>query len=100
MLPEKDSMEKSIETLIEETCDEIKNMLLTKNKAYGNSVHENGPLFKIEPIIGIQARINDKLNRIKNKGINLDTEDSVEDLIGYFIHYKIAKKVKDQKIIF
>ena len=33
-----------------------------------------------------------KLSRIKNRGINPDTEDSVTDLLGYLVLLKIALK--------
>ena len=71
-------------------CEALKNLLLAKNAAYGDSVHQRGPLFDVDPILGIQARINDKLRRIQNKGINDVTEDSISDLIGYLIHLRIA----------
>lgn len=88
-------MEKSIKDcstaeLIVFECEALKNMLLDKNVAYGDAVHQRGPLFDVDPILGIQARINDKLRRLQNKGINDLTEDSISDLIGYLIHLRIA----------
>lgn len=71
-------------------CDSIKNMLLNKNAAYGDSVHQTGPLFDVDPVVGIQARINDKIRRLQNKGLTDLTEDSLQDLIGYLIHLRIA----------
>lgn len=76
-------------------CEKIKNLLLSKNAAYRDAVHQPGPLFDIDPILGIQARINDKLRRIQNTGITDKTEDSVTDLIGYLIHLKIALKKRN-----
>lgn len=76
-------------------CEDIKNILLSKNAAYGDAVHQPGPLFDIDPVLGIQARINDKLRRIQNAGITDKTEDSVTDLIGYLIHLKIALKKRN-----
>jgi hypothetical protein len=75
-------------------CEELKDLLLTKNAAYGDAVHQKGPLFDIDPVTGIQARINDKLRRLQNKGLTDNTEDSLTDLIGYLIHLKIALKKK------
>lgn len=88
-------MEKSIKDcstseLIVFECEALKNMLLDKNVAYGDAVHQRGPLFDVDPILGIQARINDKLRRLQNKGINDLTEDSISDLIGYLVHLRIA----------
>ena len=102
MRPEHDYMGKSTKTYFDLStdekivieCEEIKNLLLSKNAAYGDAVHQPGPLFNIDPVLGIQARINDKLRRIQNAGITDKTEDSVTDLIGYLIHLKIALKKK------
>ena len=38
----------------------------------------------------ISARIDDKLARISNKGINDETEDTVDDLIGYLLLLKMS----------
>jgi hypothetical protein len=88
-------MEKSIEELttaelIIFECEALKNLLLNKNAQYGDAVHQPGLLFNIDPVTAIQARINDKLNRIKNKGLTEDTEDSLQDLLGYIVHLRIA----------
>lgn len=101
MPQEKDFMEKptnykdlptAMQIILE--CEEIKDLLLTKNAAYGDAVHAPGELFDIDPVIAIKARINDKVKRILNKGINSDTEDTLQDLIGYLIHLRIAIKKK------
>jgi hypothetical protein len=47
----------------------------------------------MDPATGIKARINDKLNRIKQVGLNDKTEDTVDDLIGYLVHLQIANKL-------
>ena len=56
---------------IKKKCDEIRDLLVEKNEAYGNAVFERGVLFDVEPIYAIQARINDKLNRLKNNTVYL-----------------------------
>jgi len=85
--------EKTVDELISEECLTLERMLLLKNSAYNNSLHTEPPLFPIDSITGIQARINDKLNRIKQVGLTDATEDSVLDLIGYLIHLRIALKL-------
>jgi len=85
--------EKTVDELISEECLTLERMLLIKNTAYNNSLHTEPPLFPIDSITGIQARINDKLNRIKQVGLTDETEDSVLDLIGYLIHLRIALKL-------
>jgi len=79
--------------MIIDQCSEIEQLLVKKNIAYNNSLHTEPPLFPIDTITGIQARINDKLNRIKQVGLTDETEDSVLDLIGYLIHLRIALKL-------
>lgn len=82
--------------LIAETCDEIKNLLLGKNEKYGNSCIEPIHIFsKAEPLEQIRVRIDDKLNRIMNMGTDAQLdEDTVKDLIGYLILYRVAEKVQ------
>lgn len=84
-----------MDEMITEACDEIKEMLIEKNYQYRNSLHSTPPLFTdIDSITGIKARINDKLNRIKQTGLTDATEDTLDDLIGYLIHLRIAYKNK------
>lgn len=79
--------------LIQETCDEIKELLLEKNRKYGDSaINPIRILSKSSNTEQILVRIDDKLNRIKNAQTDED-EDVITDLIGYFVLYKVAKKV-------
>lgn len=82
-----------INNMIKKECDRICTLLLEKNNAYNNSLHEKPPLFNIDPATGIKARINDKLNRIKMTGLSDATEDTLDDLIGYLIHLNITYKL-------
>jgi len=70
-------------------CEKIKTQLLYKNDCYGDSLQNPLGVFQKDKMQGILGRIDDKLNRIKAVGINDNTEDSISDLIGYFIHLKI-----------
>tara|TARA_R100001129_G_scaffold1813_2_gene1825 strand:+ start:902 stop:1183 length:282 start_codon:yes stop_codon:yes gene_type:complete len=90
---------KSKETseLIKEVGREVIMLLLEKNKSYGDTANDPPKIFsKLSPKEGILARIDDKLSRIKNTGINDKTEDTILDLIGYLILYKVQCK-KEQK---
>ena len=81
-----------ISTKIATTCEDIKTLLLEKNAKYGNSAVEPINVFsKQDNAAAICARIDDKLSRIKNLGLNDATEDTLEDLIGYLILLKIAR---------
>lgn len=78
--------------LIAEECDRIKNLLLEKNRKYGNSALEPARIFsKASPTEQLLVRIDDKLNRIRTTGpaAQLD-EDTVQDLIGYLVLYRVA----------
>ena len=74
--------------------DELKEMFIEKNIAYGDSLQNGLNVFIKDPVAGILGRLDDKLNRIKAVGITEDTEDSIADLIGYLVHLKIKMKKK------
>jgi hypothetical protein len=70
---------------------EVIDLLIEKNEAYGNSALNPANIFaKGTAIDNLSARIDDKLMRIKNRGIGVETEDTVKDLIGYLILLKVA----------
>tara|TARA_R110002012_G_scaffold99974_1_gene238205 strand:- start:2187 stop:2567 length:381 start_codon:yes stop_codon:yes gene_type:complete len=82
---------KNTEQLIEEMCESMKNLLLQKNRDYGDSATNPSSVFSSgSPVEALCARIDDKLMRIQNKGINDKTEDTISDLIGYLILLKVA----------
>jgi len=86
-------MTKRTQNSIKWTCNEIRDLLVSKNKAYGDSALEPENIFsKLDNAQGICARIDDKLSRIKNSGLNDATEDTLDDLIGYLILLKIARQ--------
>ena len=84
--------------LIEKVCEDIKQLLLKKNRDYGDSalnptnVFSQGDVFE-----SLGSRIDDKLMRIQNVGVNDETEDTVSDLIGYLILYKVAMIMEEKK---
>ena len=79
------------ESLIAEICNDIRDLLLTKNRAYGNSALNPIRVFsKADAKEQILVRIDDKLNRIKQGSDILDNdEDVIQDLIGYLILLKV-----------
>lgn len=87
------------EELIEKVVEEVKELLLEKNRNYGDAAINPSNVFSNgDPLESLGARIDDKLMRIKNVGINSDTEDTLMDLIGYLILYKVAmiKEVNEE----
>ena len=86
-------MTKSTQNSIRWTCNEIRDLLIRKNEAYGDSALEPDNIFsKLDSAQAICARIDDKLSRIKNVGLDDKTEDTLDDLIGYMILLKIARE--------
>jgi hypothetical protein len=73
-------------------CDDIKDLLISKNKKYGDSALSPSRIFsKADAVEQILVRIDDKLNRIqKGAGLLANDEDVVSDLIGYLVLLKIA----------
>ena len=81
-----------METRISGVCDEIKELLIQKNKKYGNSALNPCRVFsKASATEQLLVRIDDKLNRImKGAGLLATDEDVVNDLIGYLVLLKIS----------
>lgn len=81
-------------------CDEIKLMLLEKNRKYGNSALEPVRVFsKSDALEQIRVRMDDKLSRIRNAQAD-DNEDAYMDLVGYLVLYLVARgrvKLGDDK---
>tara|TARA_Y100000004_G_scaffold192167_1_gene252241 strand:- start:1254 stop:1541 length:288 start_codon:yes stop_codon:yes gene_type:complete len=73
-------------------CDDIKELLLYKNRKYGNSALKPIRIFsKSDSVEQILVRIDDKLNRIQQgAGLLDEDEDVIIDLIGYLVLLKIA----------
>ena len=73
-------------------CDDIKELLLYKNRKYGNSALKPVRIFsKSDSVEQILVRIDDKLNRNQQgAGLLDDDEDVIVDLIGYLVLLKIA----------
>tara|TARA_B100001996_G_scaffold329648_1_gene277445 strand:+ start:3331 stop:3657 length:327 start_codon:yes stop_codon:yes gene_type:complete len=77
---------------IAKICDDIKELLLYKNKQYGDSALNPSRIFsKSSAVEQILVRIDDKLNRIKKgAGLLANDEDVIQDLIGYLVLLKIG----------
>lgn len=81
-----------VSAIIASVCDEIKTLLISKNKSYGNSVLEPVRIFsKAVTLEQINVRIDDKLSRIA-RGHEFDGDDTELDLIGYLILKRVLKK--------
>jgi hypothetical protein len=82
----------STEDKILSVVDQVKDLLISKNRKYGDSAISPIRVFsRADSVEQIKIRIDDKLSRISNgHGNDLD-EDTVMDLIGYLVLLKVAQ---------
>jgi len=74
-------------------CLDIAQMLIEKNISYGDSALTPIRIFsQADNQEQIKIRIDDKINRIKN-GSGFAGDNDIDDMIGYLILLKIAKKL-------
>ena len=73
-------------------CDSIKEMLIQKNRKYGDSALNPTRIFsRATTVEQINVRIDDKLSRILSGQVDED-EDIDLDLIGYLVLRILAKR--------
>jgi hypothetical protein len=85
--------------LIAEECDALRDMLLEKNRKYGNSALE--PLriaSRASPEELILVRIDDKLSRLKSAQPD-DAEDIWQDLLGYIVLLRVCRKLNGRNAV-
>jgi hypothetical protein len=76
---------------VRKVCNEIADMLVTKNKCYGNSALEPVRCFsKADAVEQLKVRLDDKISRLMRGTDN--QEDTEMDMMGYLVLLKIAKK--------
>lgn len=77
---------------------QVANMLIDKNKKYGNSALQPKRIFsRANPVEQLNVRIDDKLSRIANQQSD-DDEDAEMDLIGYLILKRVCKKLMEKEV--
>jgi hypothetical protein len=85
------------QSLIARECDELKSLLLEKDRKYGNSALSPVRVFsKADTLEQLFVRADDKLNRIRNRQSDED-EDVISDLAGYLILIKVAMRLKGEQ---
>lgn len=95
------TLRNDFESRVWDITGSVAKLLIEKNKSYGDSALNPIRCFsKLDSVDGIKLRIDDKLSRIKN-GNNSFNEDTITDLIGYLVLFKIAEENKndDEKTI-
>lgn len=84
-----DNLTQTQQDIVKE-CDAIREMLLEKNRAYGDSALNPVRIFsKAPPDAQLEVRLDDKLSRL-SRG-SAAGEDVTLDLIGYLILLRIAR---------
>jgi hypothetical protein len=90
-------MSKQTESKITEIMRGIEEMLIAKNRAYGDSALEPVRVFsKTDTIEQLYVRIDDKLSRVQ-RGHEYPGDDTIFDLVGYLVLLLIAKE-RDEKV--
>jgi hypothetical protein len=85
-----------VQKTIAQVCDEVKQTLLEKNQAYGNSALEPLRIFsKADPLEQLNVRIDDKLSRIA-RGREFAGDDTELDLIGYLVLRRVARAMAEK----
>ena len=80
---------------LDKVTEQITTLLKEKNAAYGDSALKPLNIFsKLDAVESLCCRLDDKIARISNKGITDQTEDTVDDLIGYLLLLKMAMERK------
>jgi hypothetical protein len=80
------------EKAILDECNRIANLLIEKNRAYGNSALEPARIFSSSNNVEqLNVRIDDKLSR-RMLGGEYKGDNDLDDLIGYLLLLSIAKK--------
>ena len=86
----------NMQALITTECDALKEMLLRKNREYGNSAMLPLGVFSgLTAEEQLDVRIDDKLKRIQSIREMDDVqihEDTEQDLVGYLILKRVARR--------
>ena len=85
-------IENQTEQEIAEVCDDIKELLILKNRSYGNSALDPVRIFsKHNNKEQLMVRIDDKLSRFA-RGNDFPGDNDIDDLIGYLVLLKVANR--------
>ena len=86
---------KTQELIANETL-RIGSLLVSKNKAYGNSALEPVRIFsRANSMEQLAVRIDDKLSRL-SRGHEYVGDDTLDDLVGYLVLLLVARKRQKQ----
>jgi len=75
---------------IRRIAKEIGELVVAKNKAYGDSAIDPVRIFsKASPVEQILVRLDDKISRLQ-RGTSYPGDNEIDDIMGYLILLKIA----------
>jgi hypothetical protein len=78
------------EMAILDVCNEVADLLIRKNRAYGNSALDPVRIFSnADEKEQLRVRIDDKLSRFARGG-DYPGDNDIDDLIGYLVLLKVA----------
>jgi hypothetical protein len=85
-----------VAVLIRQECDALCELLLEKNRAYGNSALDPVRVFSRASMVEqLLVRIDDKLSRL-SRG-HAAGEDVEQDLLGYLILLRVARRMETKR---
>ena len=87
-------MSADVERMIAEECEALRDLLIEKNRAYGNSALEPLRIFsRADTEEQIRVRLDDKLSRLMRG--SAAGEDVELDLMGYLVLLRVARKMRE-----
>ena len=92
---ETDGINTDLSLQIDKVLGQIKTVLLTKNRQYGDSALNPKRIFsKANAVEQLKVRIDDKISRLANQQSD-DDEDAELDLLGYLILLRTARNISE-----
>ena len=80
------------ELAIQEECNRVAELLIAKNRSYGNSALDPVRVFSnADEVEQLKVRIDDKLSRFMRGG-EYPKDNDLDDLMGYLVLLSIAQK--------
>lgn len=92
MRNDEETLNNNTEKAIWDVCNDMAWFLIDKNRAYGNSALDPVRIFSSsDNVEQLKVRIDDKLSRFARGG-EYPGDNDIDDLIGYLVLLKIAKR--------
>lgn len=87
-----ETLNNNTEKEIWDICNDMAWFLIDKNRAYGNSALDPVRIFSSsDNVEQLKVRIDDKLSRFARGG-EFPGDNDIDDLIGYLVLLKVAKR--------